>query len=148
MFFNRWDAYVSNLIATFVKINDIFLEMKTSTHLSLPLSDVLNRLSQRRWVLPSFQRDFVWTMEQIENLFNSIRLGYPFGALLSWHVNLGVNNHNLQDEDFYSLIQYYHEDKSKSNIIQNKVSLLSNNEYWNQPFGNYCPRTCGLPHHV
>ena len=130
MFFNRWDAYVSNLIDTFVKINDIFLEMKTSTHLSLPLSDVLNRLSQRRWVLPSFQRDFVWTMEQIENLFNSIRLGYPFGALLSWHVNLGVNNHNLQDEDFYSLIQYYHEDKSKSNIIQNKVSLLSNNEYW------------------
>jgi hypothetical protein len=69
-------------------------------------------------------------MEQIESLFNSIRLGYPFGTLLAWHINVGANNCDIQNENFYSFIQNYHEDKSKSDVIQNKVALLPNNDYW------------------
>ena len=68
--------------------NSLFIINKTSKQNSEPLSKALNHLAARRYVLPSFQRDFVWKMEQIENLFNSIRLGYPFGDLLFWRINL------------------------------------------------------------
>ena len=103
---------------------------KTSTHRSEPLDDVLNRLSQRRWVLPSFQRDFVWTMEQIENLFNSIRLSHPFGSLLSWRINTNQDEQTLLKESFYGFIQNYHEEKSKNDTGVRKVTLLRDNDYW------------------
>lgn len=101
---------------------------KTSKHNSEPLSEALNHLAARRYVLPSFQRDFVWKMEQIENLFNSIRLGYPFGDLLFWRINLAQDNQNMQNEAFYSFIQFFHEDKNT--IVQAKASLLPGNDYW------------------
>ena len=101
---------------------------KTSKHNSEPLSEALNHLAARRYVLPSFQRDFVWKMEQIENLFNSIRLGYPFGDLLFWRINLAQGNQNMQNEAFYSFIQFFHEDKNT--IVQAKASLLPGNDYW------------------
>lgn len=101
---------------------------KTSKHNSEPLFEALNQMSRRRYVLPSFQRDYVWKMEQIENLFNSIRLGYPFGTLLFWRINLAENDNTLQNESFYSFFQHYNEDKN--NIKQQNCSLLPNNDYW------------------
>ena len=95
---------------------------KTSKHNSEPLFEALNQMSRRRYVLPSFQRDYVWKMEQIENLFNSIRLGYPFGTLLFWRINLAENDNTLQNESFYSFFQHYNEDKN--NIKQQNCSLL------------------------
>ena len=34
--------------------------------------------------IPSFQRDFIWTKKQREELFESIKLEYPIGAILLW----------------------------------------------------------------
>ena len=101
---------------------------KTSKHNSEPLFEALNHLAARRYVLPSFQRDFVWKMEQIENLFNSIRLGYPFGDLLFWRINLSQGNQDLQNETFYSFLLHFQEDINT--IIQPEASLLPGNDYW------------------
>ncbi len=101
---------------------------KSSKHNSEPLAEALNYLSGRRYVLPSFQRDYVWKMEQIEELFNSVRLGYPFGTLLLWRINIGSDANVLQNESFYTFIQNFCEDKN--NTGQQKWSLLPGNDYW------------------
>ena len=97
---------------------------KTSKHCSEPLFNVLNYLSGK-YVLPSFQRDFVWKMEQIEDLFNSIYNGYPFGTMLFWHI---TSTTLLAKEPFYRFLQHYHEDKMTQ--ASQKVSLLPNTDYW------------------
>ena len=37
--------------------------------------------------MPAFQRQFVWSMEQIEKLWDSILLHYPIATFLFWHVD-------------------------------------------------------------
>ena len=37
--------------------------------------------------MPAFQRQFVWGMEQIEKLWDSILLDYPIATFLFWHVD-------------------------------------------------------------
>ncbi len=99
---------------------------KTSKHNSEPLATALNYLSGR-YILPSFQRDYVWKMEQIEELFNSIYRGYPFGTMLLWRINSNGDS-PLLNETFYQFLFHYHEEKS--NKAQNKISLLPNVDYW------------------
>lgn len=40
-----------------------------------------------KYVMPAFQRQFVWSMEQIEKLWDSILLDYPIATFLFWHVD-------------------------------------------------------------
>ncbi len=35
----------------------------------------------------SFKRQYVWSMEQIEKLWDSILLDYPIATFLFWHVD-------------------------------------------------------------
>ena len=44
--------------------------------------NMLEKASNREWVIPNFQREFVWTAKQIANLFDSIARGYPIGAII------------------------------------------------------------------
>ena len=37
--------------------------------------------------MPVFQRQYVWSMEQIEKLWDSILLDYPIATFLFWHVD-------------------------------------------------------------
>ena len=101
---------------------------KSSKHNEESLVEALNYLNSKRYILPSFQRDYVWTMEQIENLFNSIRLGYPFGDLLFWRINIGLSDQMLLKESFYSFIQNFHEDKN--NLSQTSANLFPGYDYW------------------
>ncbi|MBR6963008.1 MAG: DUF262 domain-containing protein [Prevotella sp.] len=100
---------------------------KTSKHNSEPLAIALNHLSGR-YVLPSFRRDYVWTMEQIEELVNSIYRGYPpIGTLLLWRINSNGDS-PLLNETFYQFLFHYHEEKSYR--AERKISLLPNVDYW------------------
>ena len=100
---------------------------KTSKHNSEPLATALNYLSGR-YVLPSFRRDYVWKMEQIEELFNSIYRGYPpIGTLLLWRINSNGDS-PLLNETFYQFLFHYHEEKSYR--AERKISLLPNVDYW------------------
>lgn len=101
------------------------MAQKTSTHKSEPLQVALQYL-QSNYILPSFQRDYVWKMEQIEELFNSIYRGYPFGTMLFWHIKPAAGS--LLNESFYHFITDYYEG---SNIQANtKIKLIPNVDYW------------------
>ncbi|BAY43616.1 hypothetical protein SAMD00079811_11960 [Scytonema sp. HK-05] len=48
------------------------------------LEDLLDDIANGEYIIPIFQRDFVWKSSQILALFDSILKGYPIGSLLFW----------------------------------------------------------------
>ena len=50
----------------------------------LKLSDIDNNLTNGNYVIPDFQRDFVWDIEQSARLLDSWIKGYPLGAFILW----------------------------------------------------------------
>lgn len=66
---------------------------------------ILNILSElnKKYYLPAIQREFVWSPEQVEGLFDSIMSGYPIGTFLFWE----VKGDQIGDFDFYNFIQNY-----------------------------------------
>lgn len=47
----------------------------------------MQNIRDGKYVMPAFQRQFVWGMEQIEKLWDSILLDYPIATFLFWHVD-------------------------------------------------------------
>ena len=56
------------------------------TYTTITIKSALDQINQRRMVLPSIQREFVWSPDQVERLFDSLLQGYPIGSLLGWQV--------------------------------------------------------------
>lgn len=77
----------------------------------LTIAEVIQDISINKYVLPSIQREYVWSTSQIERLFDSIMQDYPIGAFLFWELANG--QHNLYE--FYSFLQKYHEKKCRHN---------------------------------
>jgi uncharacterized protein with ParB-like and HNH nuclease domain len=54
---------------------------------SMTIYEVLLKIKNGKYIMPAFQRQFVWNMEQIEKLWDSILLNYPIATFLFWHVD-------------------------------------------------------------
>ena len=85
----------------------------------LTIAEVVKDISANKYVLPSIQREFVWSTSQIEKLFDSVMQDYPFGAFLFWELSKEQNTLY----DFYSFLQNYHEKTARHNP---KVNLTGN----------------------
>lgn len=54
---------------------------------SISIYEALNNIKNGKFVMPAFQRQYVWSMGQIEKLWDSILLDYPIATFLFWHVD-------------------------------------------------------------
>lgn len=54
---------------------------------SITIYQALENIKSGKYVMPAFQRQYVWGMEQIEKLWDSILLDYPIATFLLWHVD-------------------------------------------------------------
>ena len=54
---------------------------------SISIYEALQNIQNGKYVMPAFQRQYVWSMEQIEKLWDSILLDYPIATFLFWHVD-------------------------------------------------------------
>lgn len=54
---------------------------------SISIYEALQNIKTGKFVMPAFQRQYVWSMEQIEKLWDSILLDYPIATFLFWHVD-------------------------------------------------------------
>src|SRR5437899_12709038 len=50
------------------------------------IKDAISAIN-KDYFLPAIQREFVWEIEQIEKLFDSILGDYPIGSFLFWKVD-------------------------------------------------------------
>lgn len=54
---------------------------------SISIYEALKNIQDDKYVMPAFQRQYVWNMEQIEKLWDSILLDYPIATFLFWHLD-------------------------------------------------------------
>ena len=54
---------------------------------SITIFEALENIKSGKYVMPAFQRQYVWSMEQIEKLWDSILLDYPIATFLFWHID-------------------------------------------------------------
>lgn len=54
---------------------------------SISIYEALQNIKNGKYIMPAFQRQYVWSMEQIEKLWDSILLDYPIATFLFWHVD-------------------------------------------------------------
>ena len=66
---------------------------------------VLDGISGREYVLPAIQREFVWSTEQVCQLFDSMMRGYPIGSFLFWKVDADHSG----TYTFYDFVLNYHQ---------------------------------------
>jgi uncharacterized protein with ParB-like and HNH nuclease domain len=82
----------------------------------ITIKDAIENIHKRHYLLPSIQREFVWTTGQIELLFDSLMRGYPINSFLFWE----VEDENIQNYQFYEFLRDYHERDNFRNV---KASL-------------------------
>jgi hypothetical protein len=77
----------------------------------ISVADAVRNINDRKYVLPSIQREFVWKPDQIVKLFDSLLKGYPIGSFLFWMVPAA----RTSDYAFYHFVQDYHERDARHN---------------------------------
>lgn len=83
------------------------------------IASMVKDISANKYVLPSIQREFVWSTSQIERLFDSIMQDYPIGAFLFWE----LDRETSIKYDFYSFLSSYHEKNCRHNP---RINLAGN----------------------
>lgn len=69
----------------------------------ITVKEAITKIDQNKFLIPSFQREFVWNRNQIENLFDSLMRGYPINAMLFWE----VTGDNRSAYEYYQFLQSY-----------------------------------------
>ncbi|WP_418222941.1 GmrSD restriction endonuclease domain-containing protein [Clostridium isatidis] len=77
----------------------------------LTINEVITNIHSKKYLLPSIQREFVWSTEQITKLFDSLMRDYPINAFLFWK----VSKENLNEFRFYEFLRDYHQRKKRHN---------------------------------
>ena len=78
---------------------------------SVTIHEALLNIKNGKYVMPAFQRQYVWNMEQIEKLWDSILLNYPIATFLFWHVD---DNNATWDTYFCNFLSNVTFDSRKS----------------------------------
>jgi uncharacterized protein with ParB-like and HNH nuclease domain len=52
----------------------------------ITIQSAIERIKRNEFLLPAFQREFVWSSDQVEKLFDSLMQGYPISSMLFWKV--------------------------------------------------------------
>ncbi|MBL7108464.1 MAG: DUF262 domain-containing protein [Candidatus Cloacimonetes bacterium] len=69
------------------------------------ISMLLNKIEDKKLVLPEFQREFTWNKTQAKNLISSFLSNYPTGAMLFWMTKENIALKNMPDFNFESLME-------------------------------------------
>jgi uncharacterized protein with ParB-like and HNH nuclease domain len=76
--------------------------MRNIQNIDISLKEIVKNIRNNNYLIPKFQRDFVWNTKDISDLGDSIIRGYPISSLLTMPENgtLKVGATNLVKSDF------------------------------------------------
>ncbi len=69
----------------------------------ITIHQAIDRIRKNEYLLPAFQREFIWSSDQIEKLFDSLMKGYPISSMLFWK----VKGETKTDFRFYQFLKQY-----------------------------------------
>ncbi len=104
------------------------------------IKEVMDLIDSADWVLPTFQRKYVWDQDQICDLFDSIMRSYPIGTFMVWKVNKETASQN----NFYKFILHYQEfwqemgTACPSNLKDNLYAVIDGQQRLNSIYIGYC----------
>ncbi|WP_336595101.1 DUF262 domain-containing protein [Bacteroides acidifaciens] len=82
---------------------------------ALTIANVVKDIDTKRYLLPSIQREFVWSAMQIERLFDSLMQEYPINGFLFWK----VPKEKVSEFKFYEFLRNYHQRNMTHNVKAN-----------------------------
>jgi len=85
----------------------------------ITVSQAIEKIRERHYVLPAIQRKFVWDDKKIIRLFDSLVRGYPIGTFLFWELEKKVANSD--EYKFYDFIKGYHQ---RDNYLHNDTGTV------------------------
>ncbi|WP_100403623.1 DUF262 domain-containing protein [Bacillus sp. FJAT-42315] len=77
----------------------------------LTIGEVINDIHSKKYLLPSIQREFVWSSEQITMLFDSLMRDYPISSFLFWK----IPKEKASEFKFYEFLRDYHQRDNRHN---------------------------------
>ncbi|MFV8269499.1 DUF262 domain-containing protein [Flavobacterium sp. GT2N3] len=92
----------------------------------ITIHQAIERINRNEFLLPAFQREFVWKPAQIEQLFDSLMQGYPISSMLFWKVKESTK----ADFRFYQFLKKYieyhkiHNDTIATNGVNDFHAIL------------------------
>ena len=85
----------------------------------ITIKEAMDKIDENKFVLPGIQRRFVWQLEQIELLFDSLMRGYPMNSLMLWE----ITDPKIKNEyNYYSFLRKYQERFGVENELINKTA--------------------------
>ena len=80
----------------------------------ITIHNAIERIKRNEFLLPAFQREFVWESDQIEKLFDSLMQGYPISSMLFWR----VKGDTKTEFRFYQFLKKFVQQHHTHNDIQ------------------------------
>ncbi len=93
---------------------------------AITIFEAIENINQTKYVLPSFQREFLWQKKQIEDLFDSLMRNYPTGSMLMWKID-GNQSHS---QKFYKFLDNFVYDCRNYFNINNEYRHINNSDYY------------------
>ena len=69
----------------------------------ITINEAMQKIKNNEYLLPAFQREYVWYAEQVETLFDSLMRDYPVSSMLFWR----VKDESKTSWKFYEFLSYY-----------------------------------------
>lgn len=90
------------------------------------LSEILKKIDKNEWILPSWQRDYVWKKDNIEFLFDSLLKKYPIGNILLWETKPVENSfcNFINEANYFNNVNVTEPSKVIKRIHKNKVTAV------------------------
>ena len=79
----------------------------------ISVKELVEGIRDKKYYLPSIQREFVWDTDRIARLFDSLMKGFPIGSFLFWE----VPKDKIEEFSFYEFIRDFHALKNKHNKV-------------------------------
>lgn len=83
------------IIDSFLRNNDYSFAMPEQPYTpTMTLTGVMCEITKQNIRIPDFQRDYIWTPEQVLELLDSVYQGYPIGSILLWKTSAKLKELN------------------------------------------------------
>lgn len=98
----------------------------SSFQMPITINQAMMYIENNYYLLPAFQRDFVWKSEQIEKLFDSLMRGYPTSSMLFWK----VKGETKTKWKFYKFIKSFILNANDKTIVNELYSTNNVNDFF------------------
>ena len=92
----------------------------------ITIDQAMGYINTNYYVLPAFQRDFVWSADQIGMLFDSLMRGYPTSSMLFW----SVKGDTKTSWNFYKFIPNFIKDANNKAVVNELYNTKAANDFF------------------